>query len=435
VLGQFVAAIATRAPPPFPRWALFPALGLLGCAAEPVVPSVPEHIEAAALSPVLTDASPPHLPVSASVAPVAAPRTSSNPQLARFHGALRALEEKRATRHVRVLWLGDSHGQADFWSGQLRRSLAERFGSGGPGFVHLGYKNYRHDGLKLEVDGRWRMRPKRPVWIERQDDGVFGLGGLMMSGYADSPRVELTVSDTGGAEQLSFDLCYRFHKPDDQLEITVGGQRRSLQVGADSPINELRHVMLTGPSSSSFAVRPIGRTDLCGVVVEADPRTTPGVVLDTLSINGARYGTMLAWDAEAWTAEVARRQPDLVILELGTNEAGDGTPKFDRVADDARALLERVRSAAPSCDCVVVSPTDRADAETRTTKMRATLMARAAELGCAWFDAWEILGGEGAMAKLREESEPKVQADGIHLTIKGYRELGQAMFTQLMKGY
>jgi lysophospholipase L1-like esterase len=397
-----------------------------------VFPSVPQHIEAAALSPVLTDASPERVPEAAAVG---APRASSVPELARFHAALRELEEKRSERHVRVLWLGDSHGQADFWSGQLRRSLAERFGSGGPGFLHLGYKNYRHDGVKLEVDGRWRMRPKRPVWIERQDDGVFGLGGLMMSGYADGPRVELSLSDTGGADKLSFDLCYRFHKPDDQLEVTVGDERRSFKVDAESPVNELRHVSMTGPSSSSFVVRPIGRTDLCGVVVETDPRVAPGVVLDTLAINGARFGTMLAWDETAWTAEVARRAPDLVILEMGTNEAGDGTPKFDRVADDARALLERVRKAAPASDCLIVSPTDRADAESRTTTMRATLMARASELGCAWFDAWEILGGEGAMAKLREETEPKVQADGIHLTIKGYRELGATMFAQLMKGY
>lgn len=406
---------------------------LAGCAAAPApAPPLPSRGQAAATSPVQNDGSPPSAPEAEVAAPARAPAV---PELSRFHAALRALEAKKATDHVRILWLGDSHGQADFWSGQLRKSLAERFGYGGPGFVHLGYKNYRHDGLKLEIDGRWRMRPKRPVWIEPQDDGVFGLGGLMMSGYADSPRVELRLTDAPPGDKLSFDLCYRFHKPDDQLEITLGEERRALKVGAESPVNAMRHVTMTASSSQNLAVRPIGRTDLCGVVVETNPATAPGVVLDTLAINGARYGTMLAWNAESWMAEVARRKPSLVILELGTNEAGDGSPKYASVADDARELLGRVRAAAPECDCLVVSPTDRADAEERTASMRSALKARAAELGCAWFDAWQILGGQGAMAKLREEPEARVQPDGIHLTIKGYRELGSAMYTELMKGY
>lgn len=357
------------------------------------------------------------------------------PELARFHAALRELETKERSRHVRIVWIGDSHGQADFWSGQLRRLLAERFGSGGPGFLHVGYKNYRHDGVKLEIDGKWRMRPKRPVAIQKQDDGVFGLGGLMMSGYADGPRALLTISETLPTEKLRYDLCYRFQKPDDQLEVSLGGERRSLRVDAASPINSLRHLEMTTSSLSPFVVRSIGRADLCGVVVETDPDVAPGIVLDVLAINGARYGTMLAWDEEAWKAEVARRAPDLAILELGTNEAGDGTPRYEAVADQAEALLARVRAVAPDSDCVIVSPTDRADAEDRAAKMRDTLMARSKLMGCAWFDAWQLLGEKGGMAKLRDEGDGKVQPDGIHLTIKGYRELGRAMFSDLMKGY
>ena len=415
--------------------ALLTATSLAACASAPVAdPPVPLE-RAAGPASIQSDASPLAGAASAHPDDQRPPLLPEVPELARFHAALRSLAEKKADNHVRILWLGDSHGQADFWSGQVRKSLAQRFGYGGPGFVHLGYKNYRHDGIKLAIDGRWRMRPKRPVWIERQDDGVFGLGGLMMSGYADSPRVELRLTEPVSSDKVVYDVCYRFHKPEDQLEITLGSERRTLKVDADSPVNALRHVILTGPSSSNLTVRPIGRTDLCGATVEGEPGREPGVVLDTLAINGARYGTMLAWDAEAWVAEVARRRPSLVILELGTNEAGDGTPKYTRVADEAEALLGRVRLAAPTCDCVVVSPTDRADAEERSARMRDELKARAKDLGCTWFDAWELLGGQGAMAKLREESEPKVQADGIHLTIKGYRELGAAMYTELIRGY
>ncbi|NUO50929.1 MAG: hypothetical protein HOV80_18910 [Polyangiaceae bacterium] len=405
----------------------------VGCvtssSADSAIADPKEPVHQPAPLPAVASATP---PIAAEVEPTRAPVV---PELARFHAALHELESKKRTRHVRIYWVGDSHGQADFWSGQLRRLLAERFGSGGPGFLHLGYKNYRHDGIKLETDGKWRMRPKRPVGIEKQDDGVFGLGGLMMSGYADSPKVQLTITETLPTEKLTYDLCYRFHQPDDQLEVTLGGERRAVRVDHASPVNSIRHLEMTPSSLSPFVVRPIGRTDLCGVAVETDPTAAPGIVLDTIAINGARYGTMLAWDEEAWVAEATRRPPDLAILELGTNEAGDTSPRYERVADQAEALLARIRKVSPDADCLIVSPTDRADAEDRTAAMRDALMARSKLLGCAWFDAWHVLGEKGGMAKLRDEGEGKVQPDGIHLTIKGYRELGATMFSELMKGY
>ena len=238
-------------------------------------------------------------------------RVETVPELARFYHALRAHQAGSLGRNVRIMWLGDSHGQADFWSGQLRARLADRFGAAGPGFVHLGYKNYRHDGLKLEIRGKWRMRPKKPVGIKRDGDGVFGLGGLMMSGYADSPRVELNLSPPFASERSRFDVCYRLREPGDVLSVSGGGLPvRELGATKDEPAGAVRHLQVEAASAEPFVVRPIGRTDLCGVVVESAPPAPHGVVLDTLAINGARYGTALAWDADAWVLEAQRRAPE-----------------------------------------------------------------------------------------------------------------------------
>lgn len=388
--------------------------------------------EAADLAPPLSDEP---LPPPAALERVGPPYASKTPELARFHAALNDLERHRSKRHVRVLWLGDSHGQADFWSGQIRKQLQARFGNAGPGFLHLGYKNYRHDGIKLDIQGKWRMRPKKPVGIKKQDDGVFGLGGLLMSGYDDNPRVELTLTEPLPGPAAHYDLCYRFVQPGDAIAYALDGAKETTVSSTGGPLGAITHLPLQGKPAGTLVVRPIGRTDLCGVILETDPDKQPGVVVDTLAINGARYGTMLAWDEAAWVAEVERRTPDLVILELGTNEAGDGTPAYGKVSTQVGELLARVRKVGKNTDCVVVSSTDRADAESRTTQMHKVLKEAAAREGCFWFDAWELLGGEGAMAKLREEPEPRVQPDGIHLTIKGYRALGSQMFDALMKGY
>lgn len=418
-----------------------------GCssAAAPPPSDVPRTTEAhASEGPAGSEASPPseRPPADAQAEPGRAPAStepeapvhSSSRELSRFHAALHGLETKSRKDHVRVLWLGDSHGQADFWSGQLRKLLSDRFGKAGPGFVHLGYKNYRHDGVKLSIDGRWRMRPKKPVSPKRQGDGIYGLGGLMMSGYADMPRVELTLTDAIPGGKVRYDICYRFVEPGDALATRANGKPEET-LFAKGDRGKVKHLELVASAGEPLVVRPIGRTDLCGVVAEADPAVSPGVVVDTLAINGARYGTALAWEEEAWKAEVARRKPDLVVLEYGTNEAGDASPAFAKVKGQVGELLGRVRKVAPEVDCVVVSPTDRGDAEENVAAMREGIKAAAKDQGCYFFDAWQILGGQGAFTKLSEQPDAKVQKDKIHLTIKGYRELGQTMFDAVIDGY
>jgi hypothetical protein len=413
---------------------------LAATACAPPAPAAPPPSNA---PPHPTAESPPATPATSApdaqptsvVAPDEPPFRSSTPQLARFHAALNELARKKRTDHVRILWLGDSHGQADFWSGQVRKLLAERFGDGGPGFVHLGYKNYRHDGVKLDIRGKWRMRPKKPVDPKRQGDGIYGLGGLMMSGYDDLPRVELKLPGgvPGGAAKL--DLCYRFVEPGDALAYATDGGHEVTLVEAPGQRGAVAHLELTASTKEPFVVRPIGRTDLCGVVIEADPRQTPwrrarharhqrGALRDRPRLG--RGGV-----DEGGRAPPARPRH----LRIRTNEAGDANPAYGKVEKQVGELLARVRSVSPDVDCVVVSPTDRGDAEARVTTMRKGLMKAAKDHGCFWFDAWEILGGEGAFERLSLEPDGKVQPDQIHLTIKGYRELGAHLFEGLVAGY
>jgi len=360
-------------------------------------------------------------------------------ELARFHATLKDLETGRRKRHVRVLWMGDSHAAADFWSGAIRDALQGRFGNGGVGFVHLGYRDYRHDHLKLDIQGKWRMRPKRPAGSEPSGDGAFGLGGLTMGGYADGPRVSMSLKGKALTEQrTTFDFCFKWKKAHDKLRFEVeGAPPVTVSAGeVDAPLEGLRHIVLTTDSPRTMTVRyKDGSPDLCGVVVETDPSTRPGVVVDTLGINGARYSTALAWGEDAWAKELARREPDLAILEYGTNEAGDFQPKYEGTAKNLEALVARMRKVRPEMDCLVVSPTDRADAEDNIPPMHAAIKASADRIGCHFYDAHTEMGGKGAMAKMREESQPRAQEDGIHMTIRGYREFGGKLMKDMMRGY
>jgi lysophospholipase L1-like esterase len=355
---------------------------------------------------------------------------------ANFFAALRALEQRQRKDHVRVVWLGDSHGAADFWSGALRAALQRRFGDGGHGFVHLGYRAYRHDRVTTSVDGKWRMTPRQPAARVLTGDGIFGLGGIRFSPEGGPARAQLQVADEAPLRRLVWDLCFRLNAPTDELAVTLtGGQGAVLKAGADNPVGELQHAKLTSEGPATLRVVASGAPELCGAVIEAEPTAGPGVVIDTLGINGARLATPLSWSSPHWSAELARRSPELVIFEYGTNESGDLTVDPALYGRRLAELVARVRAVVPDSDCLVLAPTDRRDTQERTPLVRDALRRAARELGCGFWDTYETMGGRGAIEAWRKEKPPRAMRDGVHLAARGYRELGGRLAEDLLQRY
>lgn len=397
---------------------------------------------------------------AASEVPAAAPGPARTGPLARFHAALDGLANHTRKEHVRVLWLGDSHGQADFWTGRVRTILQKRFGSGGPGFVHIAYKGYRHDGVDLQSKDKWVTRPKGPATGLSTFDGVFGLGGLLTSTDVAGADAGVEIRDGSLPKKLHWDLCYRFNKPGESIRVSLTGQKpmtltAGAKIGAKPP---LLHTRLTttwdGPPKQASNPDPKQATSkappkgprlevapasgipfFCGVVIETDPVESPGVVLDSLGINGARFTTALAWDEEAWLAELARRSPALVIFEYGTNESGDVGIKAETYAEKVTRLVARIRKNKPEADCAVLAPTERADQELRSALIRDIWKDAAQEAGCWFWDTLEVMGGKGGMRAWRAQNPPKGAKDGVHLTVRGYQELGDRLAADLLKKY
>jgi lysophospholipase L1-like esterase len=421
-----------------------PATAEAASPAAPAAPLAPPNGPTLLPTAAASDSPPP-------IGPKLIPGTSrkAGDVLATFYAALRELSSGARKKHVRVLWLGDSHGAADFWSGNVRAALQKRFGNGGPGFVHVGHRDYRHDGLKVTADGKWKRRPSNPATRIATGDGVFGLGGIMVLGAAGLPPPSISITDPAIPSSLTWDLCYRMTTPKDELKISVTGAQ---DVGVKAPAELVLPSKAVGPTSASYAplshativsegagptfsvAIPSGMPELCGVVVEAPPEKQAGVVLDTLGINGARLATPLAWNEAAWAAELARRMPELVILEYGTNEMSDRI-RPAMFTEQLRAVMTRIRKVRPDVDCVALAPTDRADTEDRVLVARDAMREAAMENGCAFWDTVTIMGGVGSIRAWAREDPPRAAKDGVHLSWRGYRELGTKLAEDILRGY
>ncbi len=437
-LSGLVVLTCTATSPPAPRSVPVasveaPDPSTLTAASAPASAAIPASASASASATRPTPASDPSVePVASAAAPGALP-------LPRFRAAANALLAGRRDDHVRVVWLGDSHTAADLWTNTVRRRLVERLGSGGPGFVHIGWgdNKYRHEGVRVETTLKWQVIPPKYPTMEKVSDGVFGLGGVRLVQVDPDARATVEVRDGGRGDSLTWDLAYReAGEAALALAATVDGADQIVHARDDeAKAGGVRHhrFVSRGSQGKLTVGAKTGVVQLMGVVVEGK---TPGLVLDTVGLNGARVGTFLARDEASWVSELARREPNLVVLAFGTNESSDVAPKSERYEAGMRRLLARVKAAASDADCLVITPMDRGGREYAPRLEIISLgMATAARgAGCAVWSATTAMGGPGSMDAWSRESPPRAARDGVHLTARGYASLGNALADVLLRG-
>ena len=358
---------------------------------------------------------------------------SSGLLLPRFRAALADLAAGRRSDSVRILWLGDSHVAADFWPDAVRKPLQAKFGNAGPGFVYLGLGVYRHAGAKVERDGRWHPEPRKPSLWMRQGDGVFGLGGIRVVPDGETSRLTVALAKDCVRGKARWDLAFRLPTDKARFRITTdNGQSFSVDA-ATRAVGSIEHLEWQTEAGATVTVdRAASDPQIFGAVVES---TGPGVVVDTLGINGARIGTPLAWDEEPWLSEARRRKASLFVLAYGTNEAGDEVAPR-RYGPELESLVSRVRKAAPDADCLVVGPTDRAGPGwvtlPRVLEIDAVEREAAAHAGCAFWSTLSAMGGEGSLGRWAAQAPPLAAPDRVHLTPRGYGTLGAKMAVEMV---
>lgn len=378
-------------------------------------------------------APPPAVSATPTIAPAERP-VAAGP-LSTFFGALGELRSGKRKQHVHIVWLGDSHTNADFLSGSVRAKLSEVFGDGGPGFVRVGVP-YRHDGIKLGRVGSWQLAPNPPARRAPQDDGVFGLSGMRAT---PEPGASASVQVTTAAASATarFEIAYQA-PAGSELAIELGPVRAHVGEHASGVARSgIAHLALEAPLGSLLSVTALrGTPRLFGVAIERLDR--PGIVLDTLGIDGARIETALAWNADAFSSEVALRAPELIVVAYGTNEAFDAL-NVEKYRPQLAELVRRARGGTERASCLVLGPPDAGlgpgGVVPRVAAVTDVLARGAVENGCSFISLQRLMGGEGSFVRGMKAKERLAQTDRLHLTAKGYQELGAVLAQLLLDAY
>ncbi|MEO0323464.1 MAG: GDSL-type esterase/lipase family protein [Myxococcota bacterium] len=366
-----------------------------------------------------------------------------------FYDALLATARRRPEALTRVAHYGDSSIATDLFTSTLRERFQQRFGDGGHGFVLLakGYMPYRHRGVEHDASDDWALR--EIVRNHDPRDRRYGYGGVQYRGRPGSwARFGTTDRGTVGHAASRFELWFQRYPRGGLVKLRVDGQE-ALTVntrGPEPPAGEPRlsddvATLQVPDGPHAFEVRFGGRGQprLYGVVLE---REGPGVVYDSLGLGGARAPRLLNYDADHIRGQLQRRGANLLVLGFGGNEASDPLTEERYEAEYGR-VLERMHAGREDLGCLVLAPLDQGTRDNRgrvITLPNVPLIVRAqrraaAAAGCAFFDTFAAMGGEGSMGRWLRANPRLAMGDLRHATPAGYAALGNLLFEAIMEGF
>lgn len=330
----------------------------------------------------------------------AADGTCEEHSLDKFFAKVEALQRGELQEPVRIVHLGDSQIASDHISDVIRHRLQLRYGSGGPGFLFVD-RPTKFAGRKVrtgEATDGWEI----VKLTDKSRPGLLGFSGVRFTAK-DRQKTEFRIGRARYAE-----LAFVTQPQGGEVEVRADSTQVSklLTRFLDTELAFTKVQLPEGADRLSLTATG-GEVSLFGVSLETGE---PGIIYDSVGLPGALFEVYLRAPAKVFSAQLAQRDPSLVVIMLGGNEAyeiGRGWQDLDDARRHATQFLARVQKTVPDAACVMISPMDAGrrtvsgDIEPRphTEEVKAMVRELALANGCAFWDLHRAMGGKGAVSK------------------------------------
>ncbi|MBA3971100.1 MAG: hypothetical protein H0X46_02980 [Bacteroidetes bacterium] len=368
--------------------------------------------------------------------------SNDSSSLSFFYEKLYQLEQKKLTR-VNIAHIGDSHIQADLFSGSVRQKMQLKFGNAGRGFIfpYRAAKSNEPQSYKTITNVTWDA--KRNVFYDKPLP--IGVGGFTIETSDSLAEINLMVKDQPKLDYRFTKFTLFHEKGQSNFDITICddlncelGKISSTNKSTNPFVSELkfekpmRQVYLRNKNADTAHQRS---TRLYGMLLEND---SSGVLYNMVGVNGAEYRHYVM--SKYFIQQLSYLSSDLIILSLGTNEAFSTGFDKDIFMRSVDSLVTSMRLSNPNASILISTPPDsfRKSRKGRVKNpdmklARESLVAYCIQHNLAYWDLYEIMGGYGSMAKWYAVNLSA--KDRVHFSGKGYQIQGDLLYNALMQGY
>ncbi|WP_313803992.1 GDSL-type esterase/lipase family protein [Flavobacterium sp.] len=413
--------------------------------------------------------------------------------LEKFFEKLYLLETTKSGK-VRIVHIGDSHIQADLFTGVIRRNLQDKFGNGGLGFS-FPHNLARTNGnyfIKYSSNESWSNHRL----TKEKNGSPIGLSGISLTTRSKDFAVEINVRDN--AYQFN---TLKIVSPENQNMFEVATAKKTITLESNVP-KRIVHKIKNGEALSIIADKynistaelkrynglksnniragktlkiptsemqkrsvkrsefiPLSLTEengvhsfysetamdkiylipnkaasnfaLNGLIFE---KNEPGITYSAIGVNGAKASDYNKYPM--FFEQTSALQADLIIVSLGTNETFDKMPSSDYMTQ-LNAFVTSVKDKNPNAEVLVMS-TPPSLLYRRSLNRFADAYARdintqAVDKNHASWDLFAIMGGMYGVNKNYRQG--LISGDKVHYTKSGYEKQGELFSQALLNAY
>lgn len=345
------------------------------------------------------------------------------------------LNNQNPFHQIQILQIGDSHMQADYISHTIRTELQKVFGNAGRGLI-TPLKvaktnepfNYKTGSSSLWVNQKC---------ISKKGELPIGIGGICIKSIDSNAFLYLKTFDTPGMD-YSFEKLRLFNYVDSN----------SFHLKIEDTLTKFTHLIKQKPFENNSLINlPSKTSQLTLTALKSDStqshitlfgfsleKTQPGILYHSVGINGAKYTDYLR--SKLFIKQTSLLKPELIILNLGTNEAFQksfDTTKFYLTID---SLVRELSIQNPLTPILLTTPANSFYFKQKSKTMplvATTIIKYAKDHNLAYWDLFEIGGGENSAISWKKNL--LLGHDGVHYTKEGYIHQGNLFVKGFFNAY
>lgn len=342
------------------------------------------------------------------------------------------------TRRTRILHFGDSQIENNRMTALIRYRLQKHFGGSGTGLVQAIPLYSRSLSYDQEQTGDWLRYTyfgKRDSTINHKSYGIMGaFASVPMIKDKTWPSLHYRFNTLRRSGQVSSIRIY-MHSYVDSASVAIqinDGHADTLAYLSDgfSVVNHRHHEGIL-EAKLSFNLPEGGR--IYGISFESGG----GLQVDNIAMRG---GSGLIFTGMDWSTQKAMLDdlsPGMILLQYGGNVVPYmNAPYYERAF---KRQLQFFKAACPDIPIIVIGPADMSLKEDGVfvtypglERIRDALKNAALESGFGFWDLYEAMGGENAMASFVHADPPLASTDYIHFTGTGINLVAEMFYNALM---
>jgi len=357
---------------------------------------------------------------------------------------------------IRILHYGDSQIEEDRITSYVRQRLQSKFGGAGVGIIapkgitqsrtvaqysSENWTRYTAFGKgSAPTDGRYGATAIMCKFVHHVSDSI---DSVLVEKSFSSGFTSFTPRSKAHSTVKNFNkvrIFMGFNKAPVEVKLEYDGIVSTQLIDSNQQMEVVTFNLEKSPSKLNVTFSGSSSPEVYGISLE----TSHGIHMDNISMRGGSGTIFRKLNSELTRQMYNALNPKLIILQYGGNVMPyiKSKEKADNYGKEFLNNMKRLKGLCPTASFLVIGPSDmstningKMQTYPNLPDVRDALKQAVFDLGGAYFDMYEVMGGKNSMPSWVNSNPPLAAKDYIHFSPRGAEKIAEIFYESLMLDY